>query len=272
MVILGVTSGISIGKLFLGGIIPGIMTGVSLMVLSYFFSVKKGYERGEPFSFRNILKAFKEAFLSLMTPLIIIGGILTGVFTPTEAAVAAVAYALFLGFAVYRTLQLNRLPALILSTVETSATILLIIGAASLFGWVLASEQIPQRFADAFLSLTTNYYVILLLINLMLLFLGIFMETIAIIIIVVPVFMPIVHSLEIDPVHFGVMLAVNLAIGANTPPVGVDLLAACRIGDTNLEDAMRYIVFLVGAMIISLVLIVYFPSLVIFIPNHFMVN
>ncbi len=270
MVILGVTSGISIGKLFLGGIIPGIMTGLSLMVLSYFYSVKKGYERGERFSIGNVLNAFKEAFLALLTPLIIIGGILSGVFTPTEAAVAAVAYALVLGFFVYRTLQVNRLPALILSTVETSATILLIIGAASLFGWVLASEQIPQRFADAFLSLTTNDYIILLLINLMLLFLGVFMETIAIIIIVVPVLMPIVQSLGIDPVHFGVMLAVNLAIGANTPPVGVDLLAACRIGEVHLEDAMGYVVFLVGAMIISLILIILFPSLVVFIPNHFM--
>ncbi|MBW2308501.1 MAG: TRAP transporter large permease [Deltaproteobacteria bacterium] len=270
MVILGVTTGISIGKLFLGGIIPGIITGASLMILSYIFAVKKGYETGEKFSLKNVLLSFKDALLALLTPLIIIGGIISGVFTPTEAAVAAVAYALFLGIFVYRNLEISRLPGLILSTVETSASILLIIASASLFGWVLAAEQIPQRFADIFLSLTNNYYMILLLINLMLLFLGIFMETIAIIIIMVPVLMPIIKLLGMDPVHFGVMLAVNLAIGANTPPVGVDLLAACRIGEIALEDASRYVIFFVGAMIMALIVIVLFPPLVVFIPNHFM--
>lgn len=270
MVILGVTTGMSIGKLFLGGIIPGIITGVSLMVLSYFFSIKKAYDRGEPFSLKNIFQALKDAFLALMTPIIIIGGIITGVFTATEAAIAAVAYALILGFFVYRTLSLGHLPEIILSTVETSATILLIIASASLFGWVLAAEQIPQHFTNMFLSLTANYYIILFFINIMLLFFGIFMETIAIIIIVVPVLMPIIISLGVDPVHFGVMLAVNLAIGANTPPVGVDFLAACRVGNVVIEDAVKYVIFFVGAMIIALALIMFFPSLVVFIPNHFM--
>jgi len=269
MVILGVTTGISIGKLFLGGIIPGIITGFSLMILAYFFSVKREDEQGKFFSLRKILYAFKDAFLSLMMPIIIIGGILTGVFTPTEAAIAAVAYALFLGIFIYRTIKIKQLPGMILSTVETSATILFIIASASIFGWVLAAEQIPQHFASGLFSLTNNYYLVILFINIMLLILGMFMETIAIIIIVVPVLMPVVTSLGMDPVHFGVMLAVNLAIGANTPPIGVDLLAACRIGGVNLEGTLKYVVFFVGVMVIALILIVLFPSLVLFVPNYF---
>jgi len=269
MVILGVTTGTSIGKLFLGGIIPGIITGFSLMILAYFFSVKREDEQGKSFSLRKILYAFKDAFLSLMMPIIIIGGILTGVFTPTEAAIAAVAYALFLGIFIYRTIKIKQLPGMILSTVETSATILFIIASASIFGWVLAAEQIPQHFANGLFSLTNNYYLVIFLINIMLLILGMFMETIAIIIIVVPVLMPVVNSLGMDPVHFGVMLAVNLAIGANTPPVGVDLLAACRIGGVSLEGTLKYVVFFVGVMVIALILIVLFPSLVLFVPNYF---
>jgi len=269
MVILGVTTGISIGKLFLGGIVPGIITGLSLMILAYFFSFRREDEQRKSFSLKKILSASKDAFLSLMMPLIIIGGILTGVFTPTEAAIAAVAYALFLGVFVYHTIEIKQLPGMILSTVETSATILFIIASASIFGWVLAAEQIPQHFANGLFSLTSNYYLVILLINIMLLVLGMFMETIAIIIIVVPVLMPVVTSLGMDPVHFGVMLAVNLAIGANTPPVGVDLLAACRVGGVKLEGTLRYVAFFVGAMIIALILIILFPSLVLFIPNYF---
>jgi len=269
MVILGVTTGISIGKLFLGGIIPGIITGFSLMILAYFFSVKREDKEGRSFSLRKILYAFKDAFLSLMMPLIIIGGILTGVFTPTEAAIAAVAYALFLGIFIYRTIEIKQLPGMIISTVETSATILFIIASASIFGWVLAAEQIPQHFANELFSLTNNYYLIILLINIMLLILGMFMETIAIIIIVVPVLMPVINSLGMDPVHFGVMLAVNLAIGANTPPVGVDLLAACRVGGVKLEGTLKYVVFFVGAMIVALILIILFPQLTLLVPNYF---
>jgi len=269
MVILGVTTGTSIGKLFLGGIIPGIITGFSLMILAYFFSIKREDEQEKPFSLRKILYAFKDAFLSLMMPLIIIGGILTGVFTPTEAAIAAVVYALFLGIFIYRTIKINQLPGMILSTVETSATILFIIASASIFGWVLAAEQIPQHFANGLFSLTNNYYLVIFLINIMLLILGMFMETIAIIIIVVPVLMPVINSIGMDPVHFGVMLAVNLAIGANTPPVGVDLLAACRIGGVNLEGTLKYVASFVGVMIVALILITLFPPLVLFVPNYF---
>lgn len=270
MVILGVTTSTSIGRLFLGGIIPGIITGFSLIILSYFFSVKNNYQRGEAFCIKNVAESFKDALLAMLTPVIIIGGIMTGVFTATEAAIAAVVYALVLGFFVYRSLSIKEIPSYIISAVETSSTILLIISAASLFGWVLASEQIPQYFTNMFLSITDNYYLVLLIINLMLLFLGIFMETIAIIIIVVPVLMPVISSLGIDPVHFGVMLAINLAIGANTPPVGVSFLAACRVGNVAIEEGIKPVICFTGAMVAALVLIVLFPSIVLLIPNIFM--
>lgn len=272
MVILGVTTSTSIGRLFLGGIIPGIITGLSLIVLSYIFSKKNNYRRGEAFSLKNVIDSFKDALLALLTPIIIIGGITTGVFTATEAAIAAVVYSLVLGFFVYKSLHIKDIPEYIISTVETSSTILLIISAASLFGWVLASEQIPQHVTSLFLSLTQNYYLVLLIINIMLLFLGIFMETIAIIIIVVPVLMPVIGSLGIDPVHFCVMLAVNLAIGANTPPVGVNFLAACRVGNVPVEEGIKPVLCFTGAMTLSLVLIILCPWIVLYVPNLFMGN
>lgn len=270
MVILGVTTGTSIGRLFIGGVIPGILTGVALIVLSYVFSVRYGYQRGDDFSIKNVVDSFKDAFLAMLTPVIIIGGIMTGIFTATEAAIAAVFYALFLGFFIYKSLSFKAIPNYIVATVEMSSTILLIISAASLFGWVLASEQIPQHFTNVFLSVTDNYYLVLLIINIMLFFLGIFMETIAIIIIVVPVLMPIMHSLGVDPVHFSVMLAVNLAIGANTPPVGVNFLAACKVGNVPIEEGIKPVFCFTGAMVLALIIIVIFPSTVLFLPDFFM--
>ncbi|HTX55247.1 MAG TPA: TRAP transporter large permease [Candidatus Baltobacteraceae bacterium] len=270
MIILGVTTGTSIGKLYLGGFIPGVFTGVCLMALSWMYARRMGLPAGDAFTVRKLLVSFKEAFLSLMTPVIIIGGIITGVFTATEAAAVASAYALILGLFVYRSLMLSQLPGIFLRVAETTGIILFIISAAALFGWILAAEQIPQRMAEFFLSISHNYYVLLILINVLLLILGTFMETIAIIIIVVPVLMPLVTGLGMDPVHFGVMVTVNMAIGANTPPVGVDLIAACRVGHTTLDDAMPYIWPFVTAMTVALTIITFIPALVTFIPHTFM--
>lgn len=270
MIILGITTGTSIGKLYLGGVLPGIFTGGCLMGLSWVFAKRLGLPPGEPFALRKVWSTFRGAFLSLLTPVIIIGGITSGAFTATEAAAAASAYALLLAMAVYRSLSLAQLRRILLQVALTTGIILLIIAAAALFGWILAAEQIPQRLAAAFLSLTGNYYALLLLINLLLLVLGTFMETIAIIIIVVPVLMPLVTSLGMDPVHFGVMVTVNLAIGANTPPVGVDLIAACKVGRTSLDEALPYIWPFVGAMVVALVCIALVPPLVTFLPHTFM--
>lgn len=270
MIILGVTTGTSIGKLYMGGIIPGVFTGCCLMGLAWVYAKRMHLPPGEPFAVGKVVTAFRQAFLSLLTPVIIIGGIITGVFTATEAAAAASAYALVLGLFVYRSLKLSQLPGIFLRVAETTGIILFIISAAALFGWILAAEQIPQRLAAFFLSISQNYYVLLILINVLLLILGTFMETIAIIIIVVPVLMPLVTSLGMDPVHFGVMVTVNMAIGANTPPVGVDLIAACKVGHTTLDDAMPYIWPFVGAMTIALIFVTFIPPLVTFIPQMFL--
>jgi tripartite ATP-independent transporter DctM subunit len=270
MIILGVTTGTSIGKLYLGGFIPGTFTGFCLMALAWVYAKRMHLPPGEPFAVGKVVTAFRQAFLSLLTPVIIIGGIITGVFTATEAAAAASAYALVLGLFVYRSLKLSQLPGIFLRVAETTGIILFIISAAALFGWILAAEQIPQRLAAFFLSISQNYYVLLILINVLLLILGTFMETIAIIIIVVPVLMPLVTSLGMDPVHFGVMVTVNMAIGANTPPVGVDLIAACKVGQTTLDDAMPYIWPFVAAMTVALICVTFIPPLVTFIPQMFL--
>lgn len=270
MIILGVTTGTSIGKLYLGGFIPGVFTGACLMGLAWYYAKRMNLPPGEPFSIRKTVRAFREAFLSLLTPVIIIGGIVSGVFTATEAAAVASAYALLLGLFVYRTLKPAQLRAIFLQVAETTGIILFIIAAAALFGWIFAAEQIPQKMAAMFLSITGNYYYLLILINILLLILGTFMETIAIIIIVVPVLMPLVVGLGMDPVHFGVMVTVNLAIGANTPPVGVDLIAACKVGRTTLDEAMPYIWPFVGAMTVALAFTTFVPRLVTLIPNAFM--
>ena len=270
MIILGVTTGTSIGKLYLGGFIPGVFTGLCLMGLAWVYAKRMHLPPGEPFAVGKVVTAFRQAFLSLLTPVIIIGGIITGVFTATEAAAAASAYALVLGLFVYRSLRLSQLPGIFLRVAETTGIILFIISAAALFGWILAAEQIPQRLAAFFLSISQNYYVLLILINVLLLILGTFMETIAIIIIVVPVLMPLVTSLGMDPVHFGVMVTVNMAIGANTPPVGVDLIAACKVGQTTLDDAMPYIWPFVASMTFALICVTFIPPLVTFIPQMFL--
>lgn len=270
MIILGVTTGTSIGKLYLGGFIPGVFTGFCLMALAWFYAKRMNLPAGELFSIRKIAGAFRDAFLSLLTPVIIIGGIVSGVFTATEAAAVASAYALGLGMFVYKTLKPSQLPSIFLQVAETTGIILFIISAAALFGWILAAEQIPQLMAEFFLSMTRNYYFLLILINVLLLILGTFMETIAIIIIVVPVLMPLVVNLGMDPIHFGVMVTVNMAIGANTPPVGVDLIAACKVGGTTLDESMPYIWSFVAAMTVALGFVTFIPQLVTFIPNFFM--
>lgn len=270
MIILGVTTGTSIGKLYLGGLIPGVFTGVCLMALAWIYAKRMNLPPGEPFSLRKVWSTFRRAFLSLLTPVIIIGGIISGAFTATEAAAVASVYALALGMAVYRTLSLRQLRNIFLQVALTTGIILFIISAAALFGWILAAEQIPQRMAEFFLAITRSYFALLALINILLLILGTFMETIAIIIIVVPVLMPLVTSLGMDPIHFGVMVTVNLAIGANTPPVGVDLIAACKVGRTSLDEAMPYIWPFVGAMTLALACITLIPQIVTFLPRTFM--
>ncbi|WP_455599739.1 TRAP transporter large permease [Cloacibacillus sp.] len=267
MVILGVTMGTSIGKLFIAGFIPGIMAGGSLMVISYYFAAKENYPRLPKADAREKWEAFKGAFLPMVTPAIIIVGILQGIFTATEAGGVAAFYALILSKYVYHKLSWRRFFEICLEVAKTSAVVLFIISAASLFGWILTSQDIPQKIAAAILSISNNYWMVLIFFNLMLLVLGTFMETTAIILIVIPIFMPIMTQIGVDPIHLGVMVCLNMAIGANTPPLGVDLMTACKVADIAYEDSFRYIFFFLTAMTIVLILIIAFPALSTWLPN-----
>ena len=267
MVILGVTMGTSIGKLFIAGFIPGIMAGGSLMAISYYFASKENYPRLPKADAREKWEAFKGAFLPMVTPAIIIVGILQGIFTATEAGGVAAFYALILSKYVYHKLSWRRFFEICLEVAKTSAVVLFIISAASLFGWILTSQDIPQKIAAAILSVSDNYWMVLIFFNLMLLVLGTFMETTAIILIVIPIFMPIMTQIGVDPIHLGVMVCLNMAIGANTPPLGVDLMTACKVADIAYEDSFRYIFFFLAAMTIVLILIIAFPALSTWLPN-----
>ena len=234
------------------------------------YPVKENYPRLPRAKGKEVLRALQGAVLPLLTPAIIIGGIVKGIFTATEAGGVAVLYAFFLSVFVYRKVSCRRFLGICLEVGRMSSVVLFIIAAASLFGWVLTAEDIPQKVAAALLSISTNYWVILILFNLLLLIMGMFMETIAIIIILVPIFFPIMQQMGVDPIHFGVMICVNLAVGANTPPLGVDLLAACKVAGIAYEDSFRYILPFVGAMVGALILIIAIPELVTSIPNMFM--
>jgi tripartite ATP-independent transporter DctM subunit len=267
MVILGVTMGTSIGKLFLGGIVPGILAGIGLMVISYAFALRDKYPRMERANWGERFTAFKEAFLPLLVPVIILGGILLGIFTATEAGGVAALYALILSMFVYKKVTWRKLTQICMEVARVSAVVLFIIAAANLFGWILAAEDIPQKVANFFLSVSGNYWVILILFNILLILLGMFMETIAIIIIIMPIFLPIFLQLGMDPVHLGVMVCVNLAIGANTPPLGVDLIAACRIANVRYEESFRFLLPLYAAMVLVLVFLIIFPQVALWIPD-----
>jgi tripartite ATP-independent transporter DctM subunit len=268
MIVYGTTTNTSVGKLFLGGVIPGILLGCALIVVVLWQSRKHGWAGGTPFDRRDFLVALKEALPALLVPVLIIGGIRMGVFTATEAAASAIVYALAVGFFLYRKLDWPIVWKCLRSTGETSASILLIIGAAGLFAWILVAEHVPQVLSVLLTEWTSSRTAVLLLIMAVLLVLGTFMETIAIIIIVAPVVMPAIRQYGIDPVHFGILLTVNLAIGANTPPLGVDLMAACRIGGISMAESFKPLLLMVVAMTVVLLLLTFVPEIVLFLPEH----
>ena len=269
MVIIGVATETSVGKLFMGGFLPGICIGLSLMVLIYFISKKRGYPKDERAKFIQILKAFKDSVFALVMPLIIVGGILGGVFTPTEAGAVAAAYAFFAGIFIFREIKLRKLPDLLYSVTLTTAKVMFIIGAASLFGWILTFEQVPKLVSHAIFSITNNKYLILLIINAFYLILGCLMETVAAIFLTAPILMPLVVALGVDPVHFGLIMTVNLMIGTLTPPVAVVMYVVNSIANITVEEFTKELIPFLIILIALLLVITYFPPLVMFLPNLF---
>jgi C4-dicarboxylate transporter DctM subunit len=270
MVIYGVMASTSIGALFLGGIGVGILIGVSLMTISYIISKKRGYLPEGGFAWANVWVTFKDALWALGMPGIIVGGIMSGIFTATESAVIATDYALFVGLFVHRELTFRGLPAIFVRAAITSALVMFIIANASLFGWVLAFEEIPQAITQAFLSLSNDPVVLLLLVNLLLLLVGTLIETGSALIIFVPLLVPLVPHLNIDPVTFGVVVVTNLAIGMLTPPMGICLFVSCSIAGISLERISRAVAPFLLVMIADLLIITFVPFFTTYIPKLFL--
>nr|WP_197969825.1 TRAP transporter large permease [Mesobacillus harenae] len=269
MIIVGTLASVSIGDLFLAGALPGLLLGVGLMIPTYIISVKRNYPKGTRKSLKEIWTSFTGAFWALFMTVIILWGILGGYFTPTEASIIAALYALVIGIFVYKELPIRKIPSIMLSTMTTTASIMLLVGFANLFGWIMVSEQIPQMVADAILGISSNPIVVILLINLLLLFVGTFMETIAALVILFPVLMPVASSVGMDPVQFGVMMVLNLVIGLVTPPVGVCLFVASQIGKVPIGKTARELVPFLGVSLIVLMLVAFVPQVSLFLPSLF---
>ncbi|MER2089601.1 MAG: TRAP transporter large permease [Sporosarcina sp.] len=265
MVIYGVVGNASIGDLFIAGIIPGILVGISMMVWAYYYSKKKGY-RGmdEPTSVKKIGAAFWDAKWALLIPVIILGGIYGGFFTPTEAAVIAVVYGLFASMILYRELTIKDLPKVMVDSALTTATVLIIVGTATAFGRFLTIEQVPTKVAQALMKISDEPIIIIMLIMALLLVVGMFMDTLAAIIILTPILLPIAIQIGYDPIHFGILMVVNLAIGFITPPLGVNLFVASGISGLSLESLSRAVLPFIFAMLFTLMLITFIPQLSMF--------
>ena len=268
MVMFCVATGVSVGAMFMGGVIPGLLIGVSLCLYSSLYSKKHKYINAEaaPFSWGNVGRSLADGIWALLVPVIILGGIYGGIFTPTEAAAVAVAYGLIVGLFVYRDLKAKDLYRIFGSAALTTATIMVILGTATTFGRILTLERIPTMIADFFESVAKGPIMLMILINILLLIVGCFMETNAAIIILAPIFLPIVESMGLNPVHFGIVMVVNLAIGFVTPPLGVNLFVACNVANAKLEEICKGILPILGVMIVDLLLITYVEPLSTFLP------
>ena len=266
MVVFGVLASTSIGKLFAAGLIPGLVMALALMGMVAWFSLKRGYSKDTSFSLANMGRTSLRAVLSLMTPVIIVGGILGGIFTPTEAAIAAVAYATCLGI-YYRSLTWKKVIAVTFETMETTAVILFIVAGASIFAWILTSYRVADNFAASLLAVTTNKYMVLLVITGIVLMVGCFMETIASITILVPVLLPVVTKIGIDPTHFGVFMILNLMIGLLTPPVGMVLYVLSRVSGISFEQAMKATAPFLVVLVAVLLLLTFVPGFSLWLPG-----
>lgn len=262
------SGGASIAALFLAGYIPGILTGLFLMIVAMSWAKKKNLKTGKREPLKKVLNSFVQAFPSLMLLFVVIGGIVSGVFTATEASAIAVIYTLVLGF-FYKEITLKSLSNILLKSSITTSVVMFLIGASMSMSWVLSFENIPEMISSGILSLSDNKIVILLLINLTLLFVGIFMDMTPAVLIFTPIFLPIVTQLGIDPVHFGIIMILNLCIGLCTPPVGSVLFVGVGVANTSIQKVIKPLIPLFLAMIVSLLLVTYIPALSLWLPSIF---
>jgi tripartite ATP-independent transporter DctM subunit len=258
---------VSIAQLFLAGIVPGIMIGVALMILTFILASIRHYPKGEPVPLREAVKISSEALLGLLTVVIIVGGVIGGIFTATESAAIAVIYAFLVTMLAYRELGWRALPPMLHNVAKTVAMVMILIGFASGFAYMMALMQVPAAVTDAFLAISENRYVILLLLNLMLLVLGMVMDMAPLLLICTPILLPVVKSIGVDPVHFGIIMMLNLGIGLVTPPVGTTLFVGCAIGRVSIEEASKKLWPFWITMVIVLMLVTYVPFLAMAVPS-----
>ncbi len=265
----GVATGTSISDLFMAGFLPGIFICLVLCVVAHFLCKKQGFEPSEKATRQEKIQAFKDTILAILMPVIILGGIYSGVFTPTEAAVIAVFYGLIVGVFVYKEIKLSDIPRILTDSAITMSTVLLIMSASTIFGWILTKLQIPQAVAKGFLGISASKYVFLLLVNVLLLFIGMFCEAGAAMVILAPLLAPVAQTLGIDLVHFGIIMMANLAIGMMTPPVGVNLYVVCDTAKVKIEGMFPYLVKYFLALVAGVLIITYVPQLSLLLVNLF---
>ena len=265
----GVATGTSISDLFMAGFLPGIFICLVLCVVAHFMCKKQGFEPSSKATRQEKIQAFKDAILAILMPVIILGGIYSGLFTPTEAAVIAVFYGLFVGLFIYKEISLKDIPKILSDSAMTMATVLLIMSASTIFGWILTKLQIPQAVAKGFLGISSSKYIFLLLVNVLLLFIGMFCEAGAAMVILAPLLAPVALTLGIDLVHFGVIMMSNLAIGMMTPPVGVNLYVVCDTAKVKIEGMFPYLVKYFFALVAGVLIITYIPQLSLLFVNLF---
>ena len=267
MVVYGTLADVSIGDLFVGGFIPGIMMGLSMMFVSWYLCGKRGIKAEGGFYFKNVWRAFIDSFFALMTPVIIIGGIYGGIFTPTEAAAVAAVYGLIVGKFIYKELKFKDLPKIIHQAVIGTTIIMFLVGAANVFGWLLTNLQIPHKLGEFVVSLTSSPIAFLMAMNIVLLVAGTLVNASAAVVILTPIFLPVAKTLGIDPLFFGVLMVVNLAIGCITPPVGLDLFVASAITKVPIERVMKASLPYLWALLGTLVLLTAVPWFITVLPN-----
>jgi tripartite ATP-independent transporter DctM subunit len=265
-----VAGGVSVGKLFLAGYIPGILVGLALMANCYYIALKRDYPREQRPPLRQSLVIIRDGILAIMAAFVIVGGIAFGIFTVSEASAIAVFYAMFLGVVVYREMRIRDVWPILVDSVKTMASVLFLIGCASAFAWMMTFLQIPAKATQLLLSLTSNTYVLYFLINILLICLGMIMDVAPLIVIVTPILLPVMQATGMGPVTFGVVLMLNLGIGLTTPPVGTGLFVGCSVGHTTIERVSLSMVVLWPAMVFVLMLVTYIPQLTTALPNWIM--